>query len=155
MSLRSARMSRSGCVVLALIVLDIGFGALFAARDAGAVWHDFPGYEWSAFPPPDRLLAYTPVWLNFTFNQYTIQLVHRLLSVGLWLALIANVIWSGRRNPSAVVLAAAILALVTAELAGGIAALWLGAAASFAHEVGAILLLAGAFSAFTSPRRER
>jgi heme a synthase len=152
---KPARVSGAGCVILALIVIDIGFGALFTARDAGTVWHDFPGYETSVFPPLDRLTAYAPPWLNFTFNQYTIQLVHRLLSVGLWIALVVNLILSGRRNPSAVMFAAALFALVTAELAGGIAALWLGASASFAHQVGASLLLAGAISAFTSPRRGR
>jgi cytochrome c oxidase assembly protein subunit 15 len=153
--LKPVRMSGAGLFYLALLVLDIGAGALFAARDAGTVWRDFPGYEASAFPPLDRLTAYAPVWLNFTFNQYMIQLVHRLLSVGLWIALVVNLILSSRRNPSAVIPAAALLALVTAELAGGIAALWLGASASFAHQIGAILLLAGAFLAFTAPRRGR
>jgi len=150
--LKPARVSRAGLFYLALIVLEIGVGALFTARDAGAVWRDFPGYEASAFPPLDRLTAYAPLWLNFTFNQYTIQLVHRLLSLGLLIALVVNLTLSGRRNRSVVMLAAALFALVTAELAGGIAALWLGASASFAHQVGAILLLAGAFLAFAAPR---
>jgi cytochrome c oxidase assembly protein subunit 15 len=131
-----ARVGRAGLLCLALIVLDIGAGALFAARDAGTVWRDSLGYEGSAFPPLDRLLAYTPPWLNLTFNQYTIQLVHRLLSVGLWLVLLGNAL--RRRNAFAL----GLFALVTAELAGGLAALWLGGAvAAFAHAVGAVLLL--------------
>jgi heme A synthase len=147
-------MSRAGWIWIGLILIDIGSGALFAARDAGAVWRDFPGYAGGALPPLDRLVAYAPLWLNFTFNQYMIQFVHRLLSIGLWVALAVNVAWTGRGNPSGP--ASAMLALVTAEMAAGIAALWLGAsaAAAFMHEVGAIVLLATAFVTFASPRKK-
>jgi cytochrome c oxidase assembly protein subunit 15 len=143
------RLSRTGWVWIALIILDICSGALFASRDAISVWRSFPGYETSVLPPLDRLIAYAPLWLNFTFNQYMIQLVHRILSTGLWIALIGQAIWSGRRNPRAFRGAAALFALMTAEIAIGIATLVLGgsAAASFLHEVGAVVLLAGAFVA--------
>jgi cytochrome c oxidase assembly protein subunit 15 len=144
----------AGSVWIALIVLDIGSGALFAARDAATVWHGFPGYETGLLPPLDRLIAYAPLWLNFTFNQYMIQLVHRLLSVGLWGALIGNLIWTGRRDARALGGVAVLFILVTAQMAAGIAALRLGgsAAASLLHELGAIVLLAGAFALLTSPR---
>jgi len=147
-ALRSTRhLSRIGWLWVGLIMLDICSGALFASRDAISVWRSFPWYETSFLPPLDRLTAYAPLWLNFTFNQYMIQLVHRVLSIGLWMALIANLIWAGRRTPRALMGAAALLVLVTAEAAAGIATLILGgsAVASFLHEVGAIILLAGAF----------
>lgn len=144
------RMSRAGWVFVGLIVLDIAVGALFAARDAGAVWRDFPGYEAGALPPIDRLVAYAPLWLNLTFNQYMIQFMHRLLSIGLWIALAANAAWT--RNPRRL----GLLALVTAQVAVGVAALWLGASAvaSFVHQVGAAVLLATAFVAFASAPKE-
>jgi cytochrome c oxidase assembly protein subunit 15 len=145
---RSARpLSLAGCVWIGLIVLDICSGALFAARDAGTVWRSFPGYETGLLPPLDRLIAYTPLWLNFTFNQYMIQLAHRVLSIGLWVALIGSLIWTGRRNARALGGAAVLLVLVTAQMAAGIATLGLGGSpiASFLHEIGAIVLLAGAF----------
>jgi cytochrome c oxidase assembly protein subunit 15 len=147
-ALRSTRhLSRTGCLWIGLIILDICSGALFASRDAISVWRSFPWYETGVLPPLDRLVAYAPLWLNFTFNQYMIQLVHRVLSIGLWVALIANVIWIGRRNPHAFMGAAALFVLMTAEVAAGIATLTLGgsAVASFLHEVGAAVLLAGAF----------
>jgi len=102
-------------------------------------------------PPLDRLTTYAPLWLNFTFNQYMIQLVHRVLSIGLWLALLANLIWVSRRHPRALAGAAVLFVLVTAEAAAGIATLWLGgsAVASFLHEIGAIVLLAVAFVVLT------
>jgi cytochrome c oxidase assembly protein subunit 15 len=146
-ALRSRRtLSRTGSLWIGLIILDIGTGALFASRDAISVWRSFPGYETGLLPPLDRLTAYAPLWLNFTFNQYMIQLVHRVLSIGLWLGLIAGVIRTGRRHPRARI-GMALLILMTAQMAAGIATLVLGgsAAASFLHEVGAIALLAGAF----------
>jgi heme A synthase len=75
-----------------------------------------------------------------------IQLVHRILSAGLWLGLIANVIWTGRRNRRSLPGAATLFVLLTAQMAAGIATLVLGgsAAASFLHEIGAVFLLAGA-----------
>ncbi len=150
-ALRAERhLSRTGCLWIGLIILDLASGALFASRDAISVWRSFPGYETGVLPPLDRLMAYAPLWLNFTFNQYMIQLVHRVLSIGLWGALIANLIWAGRRDPRAFVGAAALLVLMTAEAAVGIATLMLGgsAVASFLHEVGAAVLLAGAFLVF-------
>jgi cytochrome c oxidase assembly protein subunit 15 len=147
------RLGLAGSVWIGLIVLDIGSGALFAARDAATVWRGFPGYETGLLPPLDRLVAYTPLWLNFTFNQYTIQVVHRVLSIGLWVALIGNLIWSGGRRDARGG-AALLLVLVIAQMAAGIAALRLGgpAAASLLHELGAIVLLAGAFVVLTLPR---
>jgi heme A synthase len=145
---RAARpISRTGWVWIGLIILDICAGALFASRDALSVWRSFPGYETGILPPFDRLTAYAPLWLNFTFNQYMIQFVHRMLSIGLWAAFIANMIWTGRRNRRALMGAAALFVLMTAEMAAGVATLMLGgsAAASFLHEIGAVLILAGAF----------
>jgi cytochrome c oxidase assembly protein subunit 15 len=148
-------LSLTGWVLIGLVVLDVCSGALFAARDAMTVWKSFPGYETGVLPPLDRLTAYAPLWLNFTFNQYMIQLVHRVLSIGLWLALIGNVVWTGRRNPRALAGAAVLLVLMTAQMAAGIATLLLGgsAAASFLHEIGAVALLAGAIVVSGPPRQ--
>jgi cytochrome c oxidase assembly protein subunit 15 len=143
----SARpLSRAGWVWVGLIVLDIGSGALFESRDAISVWRNFPGYETGVLPPLGRLTAYMPLWLNFTFNQYVIQLVHRMLSIGLWLGLVAYAIWSARGDSRALLGAAVLVALMSAEMAAGVATLVLGgsAALSLAHEIGAILLLASA-----------
>jgi cytochrome c oxidase assembly protein subunit 15 len=149
------RLSRTGWLWIALIVLDICFGALFASRDAISVWRSFPWYETSVLPPLDRLTSYAPLWLNFTFNQYMIQLVHRILSIGLWVVLIATMVWTRRRNPRALLGAAALFVFMTAQMAAGIATLVLGgsAVASLLHQVGAILLLAGAFTILTLPHQ--
>jgi heme A synthase len=139
---RPSSWGRAGSLWIALIILDLGSGALFASRDAISVWRGFPGYEAGVLPPLDRLTAYAPWWLNFTFNQYMIQLVHRTLSIGLWVAMIADVVRTSQCRAGVV----ALIALMTAQMAAGVATLWLGgsAVAFFLHEVGAIFLLAGA-----------
>jgi heme a synthase len=127
------------------LLLDIAFGALFMARDAAAVLTAWPGL---GEVPPDRFLSYAPLWLNFVFNPYTIQLAHRALSVGLWIATLAFMIRSIRRNPAGTSAAVALFGLLTAEMAIGIAALMLGVppALSILHRVGGVLVLAVAFT---------
>jgi cytochrome c oxidase assembly protein subunit 15 len=146
---------------LGFIVVDIGFGALFAARDAAAAWPTWPGYQGRAFPPFDQLVSHAPAWLNLTFNQYTIQLVHRTLSLGLWgAALWSLVVATGRAY--GVNVASVRFALMTAQMLTGIATLVLGVPAvlSVVHQVGSIGLLALSFVVLTevnatAPRRAR
>jgi cytochrome c oxidase assembly protein subunit 15 len=151
-------------VSIALIGLAICSGALFASRDAITVWRSFPGYEGSLAPPLDRLTAYAPAWLNFTFNQYTIQLVHRVVAMGLGVVLIAYGVGAVRDRRLRVG-AGLLLALIAGEIALGAVMLGLvGLRAGFfvsaalAHELGAVVLLAAALaislSASAPPRWE-
>jgi cytochrome c oxidase assembly protein subunit 15 len=128
------------------LALDIAFGALFMARDAAAVWTTWPGL--GDVPPLDRFVSYAPLWLNVVFNPYTIQLAHRVLSVALWIAALGYLVWSIRRNPPGVSGAMALLGLMTAQMALGIAALVLGVppALSILHRVGGVLVLAVALT---------
>src|SRR5579871_3991775 len=66
-----------GIAFAVFMALDIGFGALFEATDAGVVWAAFSGYTDGLLPASDRLFAFTPVWRNFTENLYLIQACHR------------------------------------------------------------------------------
>ncbi|MGP0093025.1 MAG: COX15/CtaA family protein [Xanthobacteraceae bacterium] len=124
------------------ILLDIAFGAVFAARDATAVWTSL-GYDGAALPPLDRLLSYSPLWLNPFVNQYAIQLIHRALSIGLYLSALVALLWAIRRK-AAVGPAAALFLLMNLQMATGIGALTLGTppVLSIVHQVGAIFLLA-------------
>jgi heme a synthase len=130
---------------LGFVFLDIGFGALFAARDAAAAWTTWPGYQGGALPPLDQLLAYKPLWLNLTFNPYTIQIVHRTVSAGLWIAALWQLVSAiGRVAPN---MALVRFLLVTGQMLTGIATLLLGVPAilSIAHQVGSIFLLTCSF----------
>jgi heme a synthase len=130
-----------------LATLSVTTGALFAARNAAAVWPSFPGYEGAALPPLDRLGGYTPLWLNLTFNPYAIQLEHRLVAFALWGVLLAVLIISLHRRAPAWKALGALFFIVTAQMASGIAALVLGVPAvpALVHEVGGVIVLAGFF----------
>ncbi|MBV8754203.1 MAG: COX15/CtaA family protein [Hyphomicrobiales bacterium] len=127
------------------ILINIAFGALFMARDAAAVWSSWPGI---AELPLERFISYQPLWLNFVFNPYTIQVIHRRLSAVLWIAALGYLVWSIRRRRQSVIPAAALFGLLTIEMAIGVATLVLGvpSALSLAHRTVGVVLLAIAFT---------
>jgi cytochrome c oxidase assembly protein subunit 15 len=130
-----------------VIALNIAFGALLEALDAGPLWTTFPGYSDVLLPTPDRLFAFHPFWRNFTENGYFVQASHRVLSIGLWAAaLIATAIAALRRRPLMGTLL--LFGLLTLEGALGIATLRPGAPVSLSivHEVCAIAVLAAALA---------
>lgn len=150
---RRAATTRAAWLWGGAVLLAVLTGALFAARDATGVWTTWPGYEGSAFPPADRLLSFSPLWLNLTANQYAIQLAHRLVAAGLWLASLAWLVVAICRR-ARVGSAAALFLLISVESAIGIVALVTGAPPlpSILHQVGAVALLAGAVLAAARQR---
>ncbi len=130
------------------LTLDIGFGALFEATDAGAMWNAFPGYGDGLLPTSDRLFAFDPVWRNLTENVYLIQACHRVLSFALWSAAFVAALagwWLGLRYERA----ALLFGLLTLEGALGATTLVLGLplVLSIVHQFFGILVLAAALSA--------
>jgi heme a synthase len=141
-------MRRSEWLWLGAILLNVCFGALFAARDATAAWPTWPGYDGHWAPPLDRLFSYAPVWLNFTFNPYMIQLVHRTLSLGLLIAAVWQIASPlGRSVPMRFALVR--FSLIAVQMLTGIATLSWGAPAvlSVVHQVGSIALIACSLAA--------
>ena len=131
----------------AVIALDIAFGVLFEALDAGPLWMTFPGYTDTLIPTPDRLFAFHPLWRNLTENGYLIQTCHRVLSIGLWgaaLLALATAALRGQRAAGMLLL----FGLLTFEAVLGIAALQPGqpVVASILHQVCAIAVLAAALA---------
>ena len=115
------------------------------ARDAAAVWTSWPGIGEIPF---ERLVSYQPLWLNFLFNPYTIQVVHRRLSGVLLISALAYLVWSIRRRPRSAVPAAGLFGLLTIEMALGVATLVFGVppALSLLHRIVGVVLLAIAFT---------
>ncbi len=128
-----------------LAVLGIVTGALFASRNAAAVWPSVLGYEGAWLPPASRFSGFDPLWLNVTFNPYTIQLLHRLAAVVLWLGLAGAVVAMARRKAPGLWTAALVLVIVTAEITSGAVALVFGVEAvpALVHEVGTVVVVAG------------
>ena len=142
------RSERVEWIWIALIVLDLGFGALFAACNAAASWPTWPGYGGGhVLPPPAQLTSYAPWWLNLTFNPYGIQLAHRALSSALWIAAawqLGAVLLRGRPAVRAVIR----FGLISAQAATGVATLVLGVPAplSIVHQLGGIALLSASIA---------
>jgi heme A synthase len=137
------RIDRTEWLWITIILVNICFGGLFAGRNAAAFWSTWPGYEGHALPPLGQLMSYSPWWLNFTFNPYTIQLVHRTLSGALWIAALWQLAFSMLRAHH---LKKAIVrfVLITVPMFSGVATLVLIAPAALliVHQVGPILMLA-------------
>ena len=64
-------------LILAVIVLQIIYGALTAGLKAGYGWNTFPkmAEQWI----PGGLLPLSPWWKNLFENQMTVQFIHRML----------------------------------------------------------------------------
>jgi cytochrome c oxidase assembly protein subunit 15 len=141
---------------LILATLGVATGALFAARNAAAVWPGFPGYEGAALPPPDRLGGYTPLWFDLTFNPYAIQLEHRLVALLLWVVLLCALVIAVQRKSSACTAIGVLFLIVSAQMASGVATLVLGvpAAPALVHEIGGVVALAGFFCLLFPVRRD-
>jgi heme A synthase len=127
--------------------LSVATGALFAARNAAAVWPGFPRYEGAMLPPLERLGGYTPLWLNLTFNPYAIQLEHRLVGLILWGVLLGAFAIAVQRKTPAWKTLGVLFLVVTAQMASGIAVLVFGVPAvpALVHELGSMVVLAGFF----------
>jgi cytochrome c oxidase assembly protein subunit 15 len=121
----STRLRASALALLALVVVQIYFGALVAGLDAGLAYNTWPLIDGALVPAADRLLFLTPAWRNIFENGLTVQFNHRMLAYGLWIAAMlhaADAARTLRRGPAltgALVLAAA----VTIQAAIGIATL--------------------------------
>jgi heme a synthase len=144
-SVRAPRGLAWAGVILA--AFGVATGALFAARNAAAVWPSFPGYEGVVLPPLDRFGGYTPFWLNLTFNPYAIQLEHRLLPLVLWGVLLGALVIAVQRKAPGWKAIGVLFLIVTAQIASGIATLVLGVPAvpALVHEVGGVVVIAGFF----------
>jgi heme a synthase len=150
------RIDRTEWLWITVILVDICFGGLFAGRNAAAFWWTWPGYEGHVLPPLEQLMSYSPWWLNFTFNPYTIQLVHRTLSGALWIAALWQLVSSMLRAHH-LMQAIVRFVLITVQMFTGVATLLLiaPAALSIVHQVGPIFMLAASLVFLKSSQRRQ
>jgi heme a synthase len=78
-------------LILALVFVQIGAGALVAGMKAGLAYNTWPLMDGRIIP--GGLGAMTPVWLNVFENAATVQFDHRVLAY----ILAALVVWHGTR----------------------------------------------------------
>lgn len=133
-------------VILALVFLQIGAGALVAGMKAGLAYNTWPLMDGHLVPA--GLAAMSPVWANAFENAATVQFDHRLIAY----VLAALVIWQGVRvrtsadDERMTRSAAALVALVVMQFALGIWTLvsHVPLHLALAHQASAMLVLAAA-----------
>ena len=89
LSAGDVRLKPGAIAILALVSLQIYFGALVAGLRAGRVYNTWPLIDGAFIPEAARLFFETPWWRNFFDNTLTVQFSHRMIAY----VLIAAVVW--------------------------------------------------------------
>ncbi len=139
----SLGVRRFGSLIVFVVFVQIGLGALVAGLRAGRVYNTWPLMDGSFLPSREVLTSLTPFWRNLTDNVALVQLDHRLVAYTL-LALAAIQAGVAARYGGKIALRGFILlALVVAQAALGIATLLLAVPlwAGLLHQAFAMLVL--------------
>lgn len=129
--------------VLALLILQIFYGAFVAGLRAGFIANTFPDMQGSFFPLGGWSLS--PGWINILENPLTVQWIHRILA---WVLLISvvGIYLKARRDKATDFLQKGMLGLVVIifiQFLFGVSTLLLNVPLSLAviHQVGAAMVL--------------
>src|SRR5213078_3939942 len=100
----NARLKITSVALLALVFLQLYFGALVAGLRAGRVYNTWPDIDGSFIPSAARLFFEDPWWRNLFDNTLTVQFEHRMTAYALLvLTLLHAIDVSAARAGSAVV----------------------------------------------------
>jgi cytochrome c oxidase assembly protein subunit 15 len=138
------RLKIESHVFLALLFVQLYFGALVAGLRAGRAFNTWPLIDGALIPDAARLFFEEPWWRNFFDNVLTVQFTHRMLAYALFAFAIAHAIDAIRsRAGTAVNGALWIASAVTVQAALGILTLLHQTPISLAllHQAGAIAVL--------------
>jgi cytochrome c oxidase assembly protein subunit 15 len=80
---RSTRLRITSRVLLALVFVQLYFGALVAGLRAGYVFNTWPSIDGSFIPSAARLFFEQPWWRNLFDNTLTVQFEHRMTAYAL------------------------------------------------------------------------
>jgi len=140
-------------LALALLAVQIVFGAFTAGLDAGYAFASWPLMGDALFPAGTPMV--TPAWRNAVDNPIVVQFIHR------WFAFVAAagllLLAHRARQARAHRAAAAVAVLVATQIALGIATLLSGVdlPIAVAHQANAALLLIGTVAAAHAVSRHR
>lgn len=150
---RAARLRPVAGTALALLMVQIMFGAFTAGLDAGYAFSSWPLMGGTLFPADAPMMA--PAWRNAVDNPIVVQFIHRWFAFAAAAGL-AVLAWRAAKI-GARRAAMAIAVLVTLQISLGIATLLSGVAITIAvaHQVNsAVLLVAAVTAAHTLGRRQ-
>lgn len=86
------RLKIESHVLLAVLFVQLYFGALVAGLRAGRSFNTWPLIDGAFMPSAARLFFEEPWWRNFFDNVLTVQFTHRMLAYALWALAIAHAI---------------------------------------------------------------
>lgn len=121
-SIAPPRVKITGRILLALVFLQLYFGALVAGLRAGRVFNTWPEIDGSFIPTAARLFFEQPWWRNFFDNMLTVQFTHRMIAYTLVVVAVAHAVDAirSRTSPAVVTGAVWIMAVMLAQVAIGI-----------------------------------
>ncbi|MDR3466568.1 MAG: COX15/CtaA family protein [Xanthobacteraceae bacterium] len=121
-----ARLPLTSALLLALVFVQLYFGALVAGLRAGRIYNTWPSIDGALIPAADRLFFEQPWWRNFFDNTLTVQFSHRMLAYAICVLAVLHA-------------ADALRARVDPAVRWG--ALWLAAAVGLQATLGILTLL--------------
>ncbi len=121
-SVAPLRVKVIGRILLALVFLQLYFGALVAGLRAGRVFNTWPQIDGAFIPTAARLFFEEPWWRNFFDNTLTVQFTHRMIAYTLLVLAIAHAVDAvrSRTSPAVVTGALWIAAMMVVQAAIGI-----------------------------------
>ena len=141
----SMRLKITAWVLLALVFLQLYFGALVAGLRAGKIFNTWPNIDGALIPSFDRLFFESPWWRNFFDNMLTVQFCHRMIAYVLLAVAVYHAIDAIRSRASTVVTSGAcwLLATIVLQVAIGVATLLhqVPIDMGIAHQANAIVVL--------------
>ena len=141
-----AGLRRLSTIVVALVLVQIGFGALVAGSRAGMVFNTWPLMDGHLIPSGDVLGGLTPFWRNLVDNLATVQFQHRMTAYLLLAVAIVQAVVTRRSEPNTAAArrSIAFAGLVAAQATIGIVTLLLVVPiwAGLLHQLFAMVVLA-------------
>ena len=139
------RIKITSHILLALVFLQLYFGALVAGLRAGRVFNTWPDIDGAFIPSADRLLFEQPWWRNFFDNTLMVQFCHRMIAYVLIVVAVAHLIDAVRSKAAPQVISGArwLVGVMILQAAIGILALinQVPIDLGLAHQANAILVL--------------
>ncbi|MBN8981785.1 MAG: COX15/CtaA family protein [Rhizobiales bacterium] len=139
-----ARLRITSWILLALVFLQLYFGALVAGLRAGKIFNTWPDIDGSFIPSAGRLFFEQPWWRNFFDNTLTVQFSHRMIAYALLIVAIFHFVDAMRsRIRPAIAGAAWLLAAILAQVVIGVMTLLYQVPIDLglAHQANAIVVL--------------
>ena len=109
--------------LIALVLLQIGFGGLVAGLRAGLTYNTWPLMDGRFIPPIEHLSNLSPWWSNLLDNVTTVQFAHRMTAYAVVLAIVGYAAAAFRASQRAGQRGAVLLALALTQVVIGIVTL--------------------------------